>query len=98
MNTISNAKVVTRHAGLIQYLEEIGLIDSTAEVIGHATPEQVVGQNVIGVLPHSLSCLCNTFTEVPMNIPAELRGKELTLEQMRQYGSTPVTYMVQRIS
>lgn len=98
MKTISNAKVVTRHQGLIQYLEEIGLIDHDAEVILHATPEQVAGQNVIGVLPHSLSCLCNTFTEIPMNIPAELRGKELTLEDMRQYGGTPVTYMVQRVS
>lgn len=38
-----------------------------------------------------------SFTEVPLDLPPELRGKELTLEAMRQYAGDPVTYKVARI-
>lgn len=87
--------IVTRHPGLVEYLQEIGLADSTTEVISHASPEAVDGKHVCGVLPHSLSCLTASFTEVPLILPAELRGVELSLEQVRQYAKPAVTYRVQ---
>lgn len=87
--------VVTRHPGLVAYLQEIGLAPEGVEVVSHATAENVAGKNVCGVLPHSLSCLCASFTEVPLSLPAELRGTELTLEQVRQYAGQPVTYRVE---
>lgn len=86
--------VVTRHAGLVQYLIEEGVVAASVEVVSHTSPEVVRGKNVLGVLPHSLSCLCESFTEVPLNLPAELRGKELTVEEVRQYAGEPVTYRV----
>lgn len=86
--------IITRHPGLVQYLQEIGLADSTTEVLSHATPDNVAGKHVCGVLPHSLSCLTASFTEVPLILPAELRGVELTLEQVRQYAKPAVTYKV----
>lgn len=89
--------VVTRHPGLVEYLRELGLATEATEVISHASPEAVRGKRVCGVLPHSLSCLCESFTEVPLALPAELRGAELTLEQVRQYASAPVTYIVAKI-
>lgn len=89
--------VVTRHPGLVDYLKELGLAGPGVEVVSHASPEAVSGKRVCGVLPHSLSCLCETFTEVPLVLPAELRGKELTLEQMRQYAKDPVTYKIRRV-
>lgn len=92
MNKITT--IITRHPGLVQYLQEIGLADSKTEVLAHATPENVRGEHVCGVLPHSLSCLAASFTEVPLTLPAELRGAELTLEQVRQYAGDPVTYRV----
>ena len=95
--TIKNALVVTRHQSLVDYLREQNVIDDSATVIAHATPENVTDKNVIGVLPHSLSCLTASFTEVPLDLPPELRGKELTLEQMRQYAKPPVTYNVTRV-
>jgi len=94
---IKNALVVTRHPGLVAHLRTIGLIGDDATIIAHATPDQVADRQVIGVLPHSLSCLCTSLTEVPLNIPAELRGQELTEEQVRQYAGDPVTYKVTRI-
>ncbi len=86
--------VVTRHPGMVAYLLEIGLADRTVEVVSHASAETVRGKRVCGVLPHSLSCLCESFTEVPLTLPAELRGTELSLEQVRMYASAPVTYTV----
>ena len=90
--------IVTRHPALIDYLHEIGLADSSTEVVDHATPETVMGKNVCGVLPHSLSCLCERFTEVPLSLPVDLRGKELTLEQVRHYAQPAVTYQINKIT
>lgn len=98
MQTIKNAVVVTRHVGLVDYLKSQKIIDDTAIIIEHATPENVTNKHVVGVLPHSLSCLTDSFTEVPLHIPAELRGAELTAEQMAQYAKPPVTYKVSKIN
>lgn len=95
MKTIQNAVVITRHSGLVQYLQDIKLIDDTATVISHATADDVTGKHVVGVLPHSLSVLTDTFTEIPLvNLPAEMRGKELSADDMRDYAGDPVTYRV----
>lgn len=87
--------IVTRHPGLVEYLREIGLAGAETVVVPHATPDVVRGKRVCGVLPHSLSCLCATFTEVPLDLPQELRGAELTVEQVRQYARPAVTYRVE---
>lgn len=89
--------VVTRHAGLLEYLKEIGLAGSETIVMSHAYPADIMGKNVCGVLPHNLSCLCETFTEIPLNLPSELRGKELSIEELRQFAAAPVTYKVTKI-
>lgn len=89
--------VITRHPALLDYLKEIGFADEKTVVLPHATAEQIKGHRVIGVLPHSLSCLCSTFTEIPLNIPQELRGTELNIEQIRQFAGSPATYMVHKI-
>ena len=95
MNKIENAVVITRHAGLVEYLKDIKLIDDKATAISHATADDVAAQNVIGVLPHSLSVHAQTFTEVPLvNLPAEMRGQELTADDVRKYAGKPVTYTV----
>lgn len=93
---MNNTIVVTRHQGLVAYLVEIGLISPDTSVIAHATAENVKGKDVIGVLPLSLAVEANSVTEVPMNLPAELRGKELSLEDTRKYAGVPVKYLVTR--
>ena len=89
--------VVTRHPGLVEYLRELGIVSNDVEVITHATPEAVTGRNVCGVLPHSLSCLTASFTEIPLSLTPELRGVELDLETLRKIAGEPVTYKVERI-
>jgi len=89
--------IVTRHAGLVDYLKQEGIVEDDVEVITHATPKAVQGKHVLGVLPHSLSCLTKSFTEIPLKLPAELRGKELTANDVRQFAGKPVTYKVERV-
>jgi len=86
--------VITRHQGLVDYLRQEGIIDENTQIVAHATPELIKDKNVLGVLPHSLSCLCRTFTEIPLNLPQELRGKELSSNDVRKYAGKPVTYVV----
>lgn len=89
--------IVTRHAGLVDYLKQEGLVDDNVKVVSHAGPQAVAGKHVLGVLPHSLSCLTASFTEVQLRLPPDLRGKELTVNDVRQFAGKPVTYKVQVI-
>jgi len=87
--------VVTRHGSLIEFLLKKGVVkEGEYEVISHASPEAVRGKEVIGVLPHSLSCLTTSFTEVVLALPPEKRGKELTLEDIEKFSKGLKTYKV----
>lgn len=77
--------VVTRHAGLVEFLREEGLIEATTEVVAHATPEVVAGCRVIGILPLHLAAKAAMVEQPILDLPPELRGKELTAAEMRQY-------------
>lgn len=86
--------VVTRHAALVEYLENIGIIPVGAPVISHATADDVKGKHVIGVLPLSLAALAESVTEFPLNVPADMRGKELSLAEVVKFAGKPATYKV----
>jgi hypothetical protein len=91
---IMETVVVTRHAALVDYLKETGLCPVGTPVIEHASPEAITGKHVIGILPLSLAALAAKVTVVPLSLPPELRGVELTIEQVRQYAGSPETYRV----
>lgn len=82
--------VVSRHAGAIEWLRQKGF---TGEVVTHLTPEMVqAGDTVIGVLPvHLVAELVKkgvkVFIIVMPQVPKEMRGQELTAEQMEQFGA-----------
>lgn len=89
--------VVTRHAALVEYLAELGVVPQGTPVVSHATPADVQGRHVYGVLPMHLAAEAALVTEVPLALPAELRGQELSMEQVRQYAGKPVTYRITRV-
>jgi putative CRISPR-associated protein (TIGR02620 family) len=89
--------VVTRHASLVEYLKKIGLITDQAEVISQASAKDVAGKHVIGVLPIHLAALTARYTNVAILVPPELRGVELTLEQVEAMATKPVVYRVEVI-
>lgn len=50
-----------------------------------------------GVLPLRLASLANTVTTIDMNLPAEMRGKELSLTDIETYFTGMSTYQVKKI-
>jgi putative CRISPR-associated protein (TIGR02620 family) len=88
--------VVTRHAGLVEVLAGKGLCPAGTPVIAHARPSDVKGKHVAGVLPLSLAAECASVTEVTLNLPAEMRGTELTAAQLRQYMTGVSRYVVHK--
>lgn len=83
--------IVTRHPALVEYLARQGII---GQVIPHASEEDVRGRVVYGVLPYRLAALTSRFVEVSMSIPANLRGKELTLQDIESCNPTLTAYAV----
>lgn len=86
--------VITRHAALAAYLVEIGAVPSTARVIPHASAEDIRGRHVAGPLPLHLAALAASVIHVPLEIPAELRGVELTIDQVRAMARPVERYVV----
>lgn len=88
--------IVSRHTALVEWLKAKGI---EGEVIPHATPEQIAGQTVIGILPVNLASLCARYGNVGLpKLSADLRGKELTVEQMDEAGATLEWYTVTRVA
>ncbi len=89
--------VVTRHKELITYLKELNLVDDNVEVIDHASSDKIKNKKVIGILPHSLSCVTELFGEIPLVIPIDMRGKQLTIDQIREFAKPLQVYKVEKI-
>jgi len=86
--------IVTRHSALVEYLREIGQAGMDTRVIAHAAAEDVRDKVVVGVLPLHLAALAAHVIEVPLDLPTDMRGMELSIEQVRQYAGRPVRYRV----
>lgn len=89
--------IITRHESTILFLKEMGLVDDNPVVIPHATVDDIEGKHVIGVLPIQLAALAGKITTVGLNTPAEFRGKELTLEQVREFFTGFETFVVTKV-
>lgn len=89
-----NTIIVTRHSGLVSWLAQHGI---TGKVIAQATPDDVHGKHVIGVLPLSLASLADKITTVDYVCPLDLRGVDLTPQQLDDLGATLNTYKVMKV-
>ena len=87
--------LITRHKALAEFLNQQGI--KFDKIIEHATAEDVKGKDVYGVLPLHLAALANTITSVDLNLPAEMRGKELTISDVGEYFNSLTTYKVSKI-
>ncbi len=88
--------IVTRHATLVEWLRRRGI---EGDVIAQATPDDVRGKHVYGVLPMWLAAEAETVTEVSMpGLPLEARSKvnggDFTVEQMDGWGAELRTFVV----
>lgn len=87
--------LVTRHPSLRIVLEERGV--TCSEVKEHVTFEDVIGKTVVGVLPLSLAAEAASVTTLEIFIPAELRGKEISVRDLRHLAGELVTYKVTKV-
>jgi len=87
-----NKVIVTRHAGMVEWLSLHGV---EGDVIAHATPEDVRGRDVYGILPLNLAAEAFTITTVDMpGLKPEQRGQDLSPAEMDEAGATMTTYRV----
>lgn len=84
--------VVTRHDGLVDYLQSEGYIGDDCDVIEHADVDDVRGQKTIGFLPVHLAAEAEEHTEVRIEYPPDYRGEELDESKVRKYATGVVTY------
>lgn len=91
--------IVTRHKSLVSYLIDKNIIkEGEYKLIEHADYKDVEGQNVIGVLPLQLASYAKSVTEVPLKLTPEMRGKELTFEEVEKVADKPVQYIVREVN
>lgn len=91
-----NTIVITRHAALVEYLLEIGLIDADTPILPHVSqPEEVAGKTVIGPCPLHLAVRARSVVHIPIHWESrDERGLELTLEQVRERAGKPLEFKV----
>ena len=91
--------IVTRHKALVSYLIDKNIIkEGEYKLIEHADYKDVEGQNVIGVLPLQLASYAKSITEVPLKLTPEMRGKELTFDEVEKIADKPVQYIVREVN
>lgn len=79
-----------------KYAATEGAFDKYFEIrlIEHVTPADISDRWVIGILPLHLAASAFKVTTVTLNVPVEMRGVELSVEQLRQYYGGVATYEV----
>lgn len=91
--------VITRHKALLAYLLDKDIIkEGEYKLIEHADYKDVEGQDVIGVLPLQLASYAKSVTEIPLKLTPEMRGKELTFEEVEKVAEEPVQYIVREVN
>ena len=94
MSSGNDKIMVTRHKDLIIYAIELGIITKDTPVYNGVNPGFVKGRHVVGVVPLHVAASADKVTVIPIMTPAELRGCELNLGQLRRYAGKLVTYKV----
>ncbi len=92
--------IVTRHKTLVEWLRRHGI---EGRVIAQATPEDVRGMDVYGILPLWLAAEANSVTEVsmpglPLEARARVNGGDFTIAEMDAWGAHLERFIVRRAS
>lgn len=90
---------VSRHQGAKDWAKQQGIdIDQMVEHIDPDTIKQ--GDLVIGTLPIHLAAAVQEnggrYLHLTLNLPPELRGKELSAEDMKQAGAKLIEYKIRK--
>jgi len=91
---------VSRHPGAVEWAARRGI---NAEPVKHLDPEQINGgDTVIGTLPVHLVAQINArggrYLHLELSIPEDMRGEELSADQMEEYGATLQEFSAEPVS
>lgn len=92
---------VSRHPGALHWADEEGI--QVDELISHLDTAIITpGDQVIGSLPVNLAAeVCRRggrYLNLSLELTPELRGRELSVEQMRACGARLEEYRIERLS
>jgi CRISPR-associated protein Csx16 len=91
---------VTRHLGAREWAQQRGI--TVDDLVDHLDMAQVKdGDVVIGTLPVNLAAeVCargGRYLHLSLDLPPEMRGRELSAEDMEQLGTRLEKYRVERV-
>lgn len=92
--------LITRHAGAVQWLQEV--VDAPYVLLAHLHDVNLVqaGDIIVGTLPVNLIANVNArgarYFHLHLELPAHLRGQELTAAQLVQLGASLIEYSVRQ--
>ncbi|MFP4696161.1 CRISPR-associated protein Csx16 [Thiohalospira sp.] len=89
---------VTRHSGAVEWAQRRGLVVDWQ--VDHLDPAELdAGDRVIGTLPvHLAAAVCERggwYLHLSLDLPPELRGRELTADDMETAGARLEAYRVE---
>lgn len=92
---------VTRHSGALEWAARQGL--SVDRIVEHLDPVTIQpGDRVVGTLPVNLAAeVCArgaAYWHLTLDVPPELRGKELTADMMQALGARIEEYRVEKVA
>lgn len=91
---------VTRHSSMRSFVVRHVLkhVDSVRFLDHVEDTKDIEGKHVIGVLPLWLAAHAASITVIPLNAPPELRGKDLTYEELVSIiDGPPRTFSVEEV-
>jgi hypothetical protein len=91
---MTESVIITRHQALVEVIHELYPDTNNCAVVAQASPADIEGKVVYGVLPPQLAKLAEHVVAIPLAVPAELRGVELTKEQVKALMGKPFPYKV----
>ena len=79
--------VVSRHDAFVEFLKSFGILHGNEKVISHvSSPDEIAGKIVISSgMPLWLSAMAKCMVVVSMDIPFQMRGKELSVDDMKRF-------------
>lgn len=92
---------VTRHPGACEWGRTQGL--DVSKVVPHLDPNIVARDDiVVGSLPVNLAAeVCARgarYLHLSLDLPAHMRGQELTADRMKEFGARLEEYLVKRVA
>lgn len=76
--------VVTRHAGLVEFLRQLGILGEDTPVLAHVSHTDVWGKTALGVLPLHLAAEAEVVVEAQLELRPDQRGRELSAQEVAE--------------